>query len=57
MTLPTMVDGDAALREYMQRTRTVAPEEVARRTALHDTDDLSPAERMAYETGSMRRVQ
>lgn len=41
----------------MQRSRTLTPAQVDRNTARHDINDLTPAERATFDTGSMRRLE
>lgn len=45
------------LAEYLRDQRTLSQEEVDRRTAVHDSEDLRPEERIAFDTGSMKKVQ
>lgn len=43
--------------EYMKAMRTQSQAEVDHRMAQHDSEDLRPEERAAYDTGSMHRLE
>lgn len=47
--------------DYLRSARSTTQAEVDHRTAMHDQNDLSPAERKTYESGPIpkitRRVQ
>lgn len=48
---------EQTLAQYLRSVRTSTQEDVNRIGAQHDADDLSPVERAAFDTGSIRRVQ
>lgn len=52
-----LVDHEAEVVAGMRAARTLTPEQVARNTAKHDSEDLTPAERATFDTGSMRRLE
>lgn len=49
------VSNDAMAAHLRSQTRTVSVEEAARIEAAHDANDFTPAERLPFDTGSMRR--
>lgn len=52
-----LVDHETELIASMRTARTITPEQVARNTAKHDSDDLTPTERATFDTGSMHRLE
>lgn len=48
---------EQTLARYLRSVRTSTQAEVDQVGAMHDADDLTPVERAAFDTGSIRRVQ
>lgn len=47
---------EQTLAQYLRSVRTSTQAEADRIGAMHDANDLTPVERAAFDTGSMRRV-
>lgn len=45
------------MEEYLRTARTLTEAQVARNESLHDVDDLAPAERLPFDTGSMHTLE